>query len=130
MNNELSRLKVYYGWSMINPIRKKVALSVLFENEIEGSSREKIERHRKRLQHTFYTRKQTTSEAEDAVTQNRILTEYSTFIMDKPFKGDLEAILENNYQADINNVPEQMLIEIKNALREGYFNAYFKNRTV
>ena len=31
-NNELSNLNVWYGWSVINKIRKKPSLSVIFDN--------------------------------------------------------------------------------------------------
>ena len=32
----MEKLKVYYGWAKIGNVRKKRALSVVFENEIQG----------------------------------------------------------------------------------------------
>lgn len=124
MNNQLSNLNVYYGWSILNKIRRKVALSVIFENEQTFSDRKNVTI--RRLQKTCYVRKQTVAEAEDGKKQNRILTEYSFFLQQKPFNGDLNKLLDTNYQADINNVPEAILIEIKEALRKGFKSAYFQ----
>ena len=125
MNNELSNLNVYYGWSILNKIRRKVALSVIFENEQTFSERKNITI--RRLQKTCYVRKQTISEAEDGKRINRTLTEHSLFLNQKPFNGDLKKLLDTNYQADINNVPEDILIEIKEALRKGFKSAYFQH---
>lgn len=122
MNNNLSNLNVWYGWSVLNKVRKKPALSVIFENEYSFSDRKTNQV--KRLQNTFFVRKQTVDEAADGRLQNRILTEYSTFLFGKPFNGDIEKVLENNYQADINNVSHDQLIEIKDALRNGFKQVY------
>lgn len=122
MISNLSNLKVYYGWAVLNKIRKKPALSVIFENEFSFSDRKEITI--KRLQTTCYVRTQTVAEAEDGKNQNRILTEYSTLLFDKDFKGDIEKLLENNYQADVNNVDEDKLHEIREALKKGFKNAY------
>ena len=121
-NNVLSDLNVWYGWSVVNKIRKKPALSVIFYND--GITSERALKSLKRFQTTSYVRKQTTAEALDAKNQNKIFTEYSTFVFEKPFSGNIEKILENNYNADINNVSQQQLIEIKDALQEGFKQVY------
>jgi hypothetical protein len=118
MNGELSKLNVYYGWSVVNKIRIKPAISIIFENT-SGES-ERNQNSIKRLQKTCYVRRQTVEEAEDGKKQNRSLTEYSLFLMQKPFYGDVDMLLETNYQADINNVPEPVLNEIRKALKEGF----------
>lgn len=123
-NNAPSDLNVYYGWCILNKIRRKPALTVIFENEKNYTGR--AQNLIKRSQNTCYVRKQTISEAEDGKHQNRVLTEFSLFINQKPFNGDLEKVLEVNYQKDINNVSEDVLIEIKEALRKGYKKTYFK----
>lgn len=122
MNSELSNLNVWYGWSVLNKVRKKIALSVIFENEATYSERKSNQI--KRLQHTYFVRKQTIDEANDAESQNRILTEYCTFLFDKPFNGDLMKLVENNLQADINNVSQELLNEIKETLIKGFRNTY------
>ena len=119
---ELSDLNVWYGWSIVNKIRKKPSLSVIFDNG--GGNSERGIKSLSRFQKTFYTRKQTVYEAEDAKNQNKIFTEYTTFIHEKPFYGDIDKVLDNNYKADINNVSHEVLIEIQLALKEGYKNFY------
>lgn len=118
MSTGLSKLNVYYGWSVVNRIRVKPALSVIFENE-EGVSERKMNTI-KRLQKTCYVRRQTIEEAEDGKKQNRILTEFSMFLMQKPIYGNVEALLDANYKADINNVSERELDEIRKALKKGF----------
>lgn len=122
MTNNLSNLNVWYGWSVLNKVRKKPAISVIFENE--DSVNDRKTNQVKRLQRTVFVRKQTVDEAADGRFQNRILTEYCTFLFGKPFNGDVEKLLENNFQADINNVGEEILIEIKNALRNVFKQTY------
>lgn len=124
---ELSDLNVFYGWSAINRIRKKVAISVIFENENSFGGMERRMKTVKRLQDTCYTRKQTVGEAEDAKGVNRVLTEYSMFLHDKQIGGSLEKLLDANYQADINNVPEPVLNAIKDALRSKFKSLYPDN---
>jgi len=121
-NSGLSNLNVWYGWAVVNKIRKKPALSVIFHNDEVVS--ERTLKSLKRFQTTFFVRKQTTEEALDAKNQNKIFTEYSSFVFEKPFNGNIEKLLENNYKADLNNVSEQQLIEIKNALRDGFKHVY------
>lgn len=128
MNNELSNLNVYYGWSVLNKIRRKRATSVIFENE--QSFTDRTNNSIKRLQKTCYVRRQTLAEVEDGKNSNRILTEYSFFLDQKPFFGNLELLLDTNYQADINNVPESVLLEIKEALRKSFKSAYLQKGQV
>jgi hypothetical protein len=129
---KLSNLNVWYGWSIVNKIRKKPSLSVIFDNG--GGNSERGLKSLSRFQKTFYTRKQTIEEAEDAKYQNKIFTEYNTFIFEKPFNGDIDKILDNNYKADVNNVSHEVLLEIQLALKEGYKNFYQalinKNKTI
>lgn len=124
MNNELSTLKVYYGWAKLNKIRRKPALSVIYENERGEVSRREMSI--KRTQDTCFVRQQTVGEAADGKKQNRVLTEYSMFLLEKPFKGDIDRLLQVNYQSDINNVPEPILSDIKNALMKQFRSTYYK----
>ena len=115
-----NKLKVYYGFVRIG-VRKKQALSVIFENSPESDRSRRILRG---LQHTFFTRFQTDSEADDAASQNRVLTEYSTMFDDKSIKGSLRKILESNFDADENHVSIEERLQIKNALMKGYISLY------
>lgn len=118
MKSELSHLKVHYGWSVLNKVRRKPALSVIFENTEDWTGRNL--KSINRLQTTCFVRNQTVQEAEDGRQQNRSLTEYSLFLYEKPFNGNLEIVLSSNYQADINNVSEDVLEQIKSALHNGF----------
>lgn len=123
MEHELSDLKVFYGWSRLNKIRKKRAISVIFENAREARG-DRGERLLKKSQNTYYVRKQTVGEAADGGYKNRIFTEYSLFIDEKPFNGDLESILQCNYESDQNNVSPDELELIRKALRDGFKKSY------
>lgn len=68
---KLSHLRVWYGWCRLNKIRKKRAISVIFENCF--SLRNEISL--KRFQNTVYWRYQTDEEATDASYSNRMFTE-------------------------------------------------------
>jgi hypothetical protein len=49
-----------------------------------------------------------------------MFTSYSLFIDDKRFKGNINAVLEANSEADKNNVSEDERKEISNKLLEKY----------
>lgn len=115
-NIKYSRLKVYYGWTKLNKIRKQPALSVIFENEVNHTDRKMNSINK--FQNTCYTRYQTIEEAADGKRSNRILTEFTFLIFDKNFNGNIEKVLELNYLSDINNVDTIKLEEIKQALRK------------
>lgn len=119
----LPKWKVYYGWAKVNKIRKKPAISILFSNEFTYES-DRIKRTISNLQTTIYTRLQTAGEIEDGKKENRVLTEFSLFLFDKHHNGDLEKLLENNYQADINNLDVFELETIRKALRDSFKSCY------
>lgn len=113
----MKKLKVYYGWSRINKIRKKRSLSVIFANAEEN---ERMRKSVKLIQNTYYVRIQTDAEAEDGKLSNRILSGCDLFIDEKPFYGSLKKILEVNYTADSKNVSKAELERIRNALEDGF----------
>ena len=113
-------LKVYYGWNKLNKIRKREAISVVFENEAGAGEHCRYSKTLKKLQETVFVRCQTDAEAEDAKSYNRIFTEYSIFLDDKAINGDLEKALQVNFEADKNHVPEETRLEIKELLRRNY----------
>lgn len=115
-----SQLKVYYGWAKINKIRKREAISVIFENEAGAGEHNRYSKTLKKLQETVFVRKQTEEESLDAIHQNRVFTEYTIFLEDKNINGDLEKALQANYEADKNHVPEDTRMEIKELLRRNY----------
>ena len=53
-------LRVFYGWTRTNKIRKAEAISVIFENRSQRE--EKVQAFIGRMQHTVYVREQTEEE--------------------------------------------------------------------
>lgn len=120
----MEKLKVYYGWSRIGNIRKKRALSVMFENEMLGCRSERGQRCLRTIQDTVIERYQTDEEEKEGKQQNRIFTEYSLFLDEKPINGSLEKCLLINNEADKNHVPKAMRDRISEDLRKAFMLAY------
>ena len=111
-------LRVFYGWTKTNKVRKVEAISVIFENRAQNE--EKVQRFLTRMQHTVYVRQQTEQEQRDAECQNRMFTEYSIRMDDKQVKGDLEKALQVNFEADQKQIPEDERNTIRKELRKHY----------
>lgn len=116
----MGKLKVYYGWARIGNVRKKRALSVMFENEMLGCRSERGQRCLRTIQDTVFERYQTEEEMADGKRQNRIFTEYSLFLDEKPINGSLERCLLINKEADKNNISKAMSERIFEALRKAF----------
>lgn len=119
----MGKLKVYYGWAKIGNVRKKRALSVMFENEMLGCRSERGQRCLRTIQDTVFERYQTDEEMTDGKSQNRIFTEYSLSLDEKPINGSLKKCLLINSEADKNNVSKAMRERISEALRKSFMFA-------
>ena len=130
----MGKLKVYYGWTRIGNVRKKRALSVMFENEMLGCRSERGQRclrtiqdtvfeRLRTIQDTVFERYQTKDEEQDGRKQNRIFTEYSLSLDEKPINGSLERCLFINSEADKNHVSKAMRERISEALRKSFMFA-------
>lgn len=117
---KMGKLKVYYGWSRIGNVRKKRALSVMFENDAQGCRSDRGQRCLRTMQDTVFERYQTKDEEQDGQQQNRIFTEYSLFFDEKPINGSLERCLLVNSDADKNHVSKAMRDKIAEALRKAF----------
>lgn len=115
-------LRVFYGWVRVNKIRKREAISVVFENEVQRE--EKTMRFINRMIDVVYVRYQTEGEKRDAGNAFRMFTEYSVFLDEKRFQGSLELALRSNSESDKNNVSEEERETIKRKLREHYLSAH------
>lgn len=111
-------LRVFYGWAKLNKIRKKEAISVIFENRAQRE--EKVQAFLKKSQETVYIREQTEEEMKDAEFQNRMFTEYSIRLDDKDIKGDVEKALEANFKADEKQLSLETREHIREELRKHY----------
>lgn len=111
-------LRVFYGWAKVGKIRKKEAISVIFEND--KMREEKTLRAIAKYQHTVYVRQQTETELKDAIGATRMFTEYSIFLSDKKLKGSLELALKANSEADKHHIADEERIKIADALRSHY----------
>lgn len=116
----MGKLKVYYGWSRIGNVRKKRALSVMFENDAQGCRSDRGQRCLRTIQDTVIERYQTDEEMADGKRQNRIFTEYSLFLDEKPINGSLERCLLVNREADKNNVSKDVREKISDALQKAF----------
>lgn len=116
----MEKLKVYYGWSRIGNVRKKRALSVMFENEMQGCRSDRGQRCLRTIQDTVFERYQTDEEMAEGKRQNRIFTEYSLFFDERPINGSLEKCLLINSDADKNNVSKAVREKIAEALRRAF----------
>lgn len=119
----MEKLKVYYGWAKIGNVRKKRALSVMFENEIQGCRSDRGQRVLRTIQDTVIERYQTEEEENEGRKQNRIFTEYSLFLDEKPINGSLDKCLLINSESDRNHVSKAMRDKISEALRKAFLLA-------
>ncbi len=119
----MGSLKVYYGWSRIGNVRKKRALSVMFENDAQGCRSDRGQRCLRTIQNTVFERFQDKEEEKQGKLQNRIFTEYSLFLDEKPINGSLERCLLINSEADSNHVSRTVRNEIAEALRAAFMLA-------
>ena len=119
----MSELKVYYGWARIGNVRKKRAISVMFENEWHGCRSERGQRILRAAQETVIERYQDAEEEKAAKDCTRIFTEYSLFFDEKPINGSLDKILQMNSDADKNHVSKAMREKIMVALRDAFMLA-------
>lgn len=116
----MGKLKVYYGWARIGGVRKKPALSVVFENEMLGCRSERGQRCLRTIQDTVFERYQTNEEEKEGRQQNRIFTEYSLFLDERPINGSLEKCLQINNEADKNQISKVVREKIAEALRKAF----------
>lgn len=116
----MEKLKVYYGWAKLGNVRKKRALSVMFENEKQGCRSDRGQRCLRTIQDTVFERYQTEAEEKEGRKQNRIFTEYSLFLDEKPINGSLERCLQVNSEADKNHVSKAMREKIAEVLRKAF----------
>ncbi len=119
----MGELKVYYGWARIGNVRKKRALSVVFENDRMGCRSDRGQRCLRTIQDTVFERYQTDEEEKEGKQQNRIFTEFSLLFDEKPIKSSLERCLLINSEADRNHVSKAMSDKIAEALRRAFMLA-------
>lgn len=115
-------LRVFYGWSRVNKIRKKEAISVVFENESQRE--EKTMKFIKKMMDVVYVREQTDNEKIGVEKAIRMFTEYSVFLNEKKFQGSLELALKHNSESDANNVSSEERELIMQKLREHYLSTH------
>lgn len=104
-------------------VRKKRSLSVMFENDIQGCRSDRGQKCLRTIQDTAFERYQTEEEEKDGRKQNRIFTEYSLFIDEKPINGSLDKCLLINSESDRNHVSKAMRDKISEALRKAFLLA-------
>lgn len=119
-----SRLRVYYGWAKLGKVRKREAISVIFENQAGVADHHRMGKTLSKAQETVYWRYQTDKEANGAENCNRVFTEYSVFLDDPKIRGSLERALQINSLSDQYNLGEAKRKEIAARLRQSYMSAH------
>ncbi|PZU20141.1 MAG: hypothetical protein DI589_18795 [Shinella sp.] len=113
--------RVFYGYAKLTKkIVRKKELAIYYENCSAFSNDKYI---RQKI-HIVYQRKQTLLEMTDFDIGNRSFTKYGYFIDEKPWNGDIERILENNFIAEVNHVSKKERNKIREMLRKEYFSFY------
>jgi hypothetical protein len=118
----MKNLKVYYGYAYLNNTIKHRSLRVLFENERHNPMRNDV--FIKKALKVVYERYQTEGEMSDCELCSRIFSCYELFIDKKPFYGDIDKVLQTNFESDSNNVSVEERQEIRAKLRKAYFEHY------
>lgn len=119
-----SRLRVYYGWAKLGKIRKREAISIIYENEEGVAEHHRMGKVLQKAQHTVFWRYQSDEEAQEAKHVNRVFTEYSVFMDDKKIRGSLEAALRQNSLYDQKNISLEERTKIADALRKWYMSEH------
>lgn len=123
--NLQKRLKVYYGWSKINKIQKKEAISIAFENEeFAGSESRRSGKTLRKTMEIYYERDQTDKEMLDASLYNRVFAVYYIFLDDKQIGGSLKKALLINAEKDKNHVSIEERKKIAEALRSAFLHSH------
>jgi hypothetical protein len=117
------KLHVYYGFRKLTPKAfRKPQLVIFYENA--NNNPLKNEEWVNRRMEIVHKREQTEDEKADSSHSNRMFTEYGYFINEKPFNGDIEKVLEKNFEADKNHVSKAERESIQLKLREAYYRFY------
>lgn len=119
-----SRLRVFYGWAKLGKVRKREAISVIYENTEGVAEHHRMGKLLPKAQYTVCWRYQTEGEAKDAKSINRVFSEYSVFMDDPRIKGSLEKALKANSEADRKNVSQQERKRIADELRKWYMSEH------
>lgn len=119
-----TRLRVFYGWAKLGKIRKREAISIIYENEEGVADHQRMGKVLTKAQHTVCWRYQTEGEAKCAEQVNRVFTEYSVFMDDKKIAGSLEAALRANSLADQKNVSASERLRIASELKQWYMSEH------
>ena len=116
------RLRVFYGYAILNNTIKQKAMRVIFENE--QHNRMKNDVFIKKALHVVHERLQTEEEMKEATVCSRIFSCYEKFIDKFPFKGNIDKLLQFNFEQDSQNVPIEEREEIRIKMRKAYFEFY------
>jgi hypothetical protein len=120
----MSYLRVWYGFAKLTKkIVKKRELVIYFENSYWWKSEQWIQQKI----HVVHVRHQTVEECKDCDLSIRFFSKYGYFIDEKPYFGDIELVLEQNFLADANNVSEDERNIIRDKLRQAYYRVYDVN---
>jgi len=117
----MSKLKVYYGFTKLTPkIMKNREVAIFYSNgnwwNSEAWVKQRIE--------VIYERFQTDAEATDAEYKNRIFSKAGYLVDKRPYNGDLNKVLQANFDAEKGIIPDIELEKIRKVLNDNYYKYY------
>lgn len=117
------RLRVFYGFTKIKEkSARKAELVVVFEND--NNNIEKNDRWIKMMFHVVHVRYQNHGEVDDSKGSVRMFSKYGYFIDERPWNGNIDRVLDQNFKADENNVSLHEREDIRDKLRAEFFKFY------
>lgn len=121
VKKEKKKYRVFYGYAKLTKkIVRKKELAIYYENSASSNNFKFVTQKI----HIVYERVQTTAEMTDSDIGNRTFTKYGYFIDEKPWQGNIERILEQNFDAEKNHVSKKEREIIREKLRKEYFSFY------
>jgi hypothetical protein len=129
INSPLSNLIVYYGFARLTKkaVRKR-SIAIYYSNT-KLYNNERQQKFIKQKIHIVYERFQTEEEATDAPFSNRSWTKWEYFVDDKRWRGNLNAILDDNFTAEENHITVEEREKIRNTLLKN-FEPFYKQYEV
>ncbi len=120
---ELTKYLVFYGFARLTKKAiKKRSIVIQYANTTNYNDRQK--RYIEQKMHIVHQRYQTGGEALDCPTAIRSWTKWEYFVDSKPWLGNIDSVLIDNFNTESDNVSLEERTLIMEKLRKGYQRYY------
>lgn len=114
---------VFYGFRKLTPkIFRKRSIIICFENSRNWTLKKQI--FINKAMYLVHVRMQNPGEFNDAKHSNRQWHMYEILVDEKPYNGNIDLVLEDNFLADQNNVSNYERQVIREKLKKEYYEFY------